>query len=73
MRFDIDNQILEDLNVFPERKKAKSVFDIFKNTITSGGQRSLISIMKNPTNEINVLSKRINAIEFIQHDKYKNK
>ena len=69
MSFDIDNQTLDDLNIFPDKKNDNSIFDIFKNTKTTGGQNSLLEMMKHPTNDFDILSSRIETIKYIQDNK----
>ena len=69
MSFEIDNQTLDDLNIFPDKKNDNSIFDIFKNTKTIGGQNSLLGMMKQPTNDFDLLSSRIETIRYIQDNK----
>jgi len=68
MQFEIDNQTLNDLNIFPKRKNEASVFDFFKQTDTAGGQSELIKMMKEPTGNVSQLNERIEALKFIQHN-----
>jgi len=66
--FEIDNQTINDLNIFPKIKGEHSIFKIFNNTKTSGGQTALIKMMKNPSDDFELLTSRIEAIEFIQNN-----
>ncbi|MDF1546193.1 MAG: hypothetical protein P1P88_00130 [Bacteroidales bacterium] len=66
MSFEIDNQTLRDLNIFPNKKKEQSIFDLFKQTKTVGGQNTLIRLMKNPLNNFEQLSERVEAIRYFQ-------
>ena len=66
--FEIDNQTINDLNIFPKIKGEDSIFKFFSNTKTSGGQTALIKMMKNPSDDFDLLTSRIEAIEFIQNN-----
>jgi len=68
MSFEIDNQTLDDLNIFPKTKIDSSIFKFFNKTKTSGGQSALIEMMKNPSDDFELLSARIEAIHFIQNN-----
>ena len=69
MSFEIDNQTLDDLNIFSDKKNDNSIFDIFKNTKTTGGQNSLIKMMRQPSNDLDILATRIEAIQYLQNNK----
>jgi len=67
MSFNIDSQTLNDLNIFPDRKNEKSIFDLFKQTKTVGGQNALINLMKNPLDNFEQLTQRVEAIRYLQN------
>jgi DNA mismatch repair protein MutS len=68
MSFEIDNQTLNDLDIFPKTKKANSIFKLFDKTKTTGGQNALINMMKEPSDDIEFLSERVKAIHFLQNN-----
>ncbi|WP_285057050.1 MutS-related protein [Pedobacter ginsengisoli] len=60
--FIIDQQTLRDLNVFSET--SGSVFNIFKRTRTIGGREKLREMMSNPSTDIDLLTRRSEAIRY---------
>ncbi|ADQ79156.1 DNA mismatch repair protein MutS domain protein [Paludibacter propionicigenes WB4] len=67
MRFDTDRQTLSDLNIFPQERGIKSVFDYYNKTQTKGGKDLLLSIMREPLNDLTEINSRIYSIKFL-HD-----
>ena len=65
MKFEIDKHTIEDLNIFPKNKKDVSIFDLFKDTQTVGGQNAVLRMMKYPVSDYEILKERLDAIEFI--------
>lgn len=62
MNFEYDNQTFQDLEILKEYK-APSVFSIFNNTLTSGGQEYLKDLMKCPITDLEELENRIKLIQ----------
>lgn len=48
MKFKVDNQTFNDLEIFAARKDCKSVFDIFNSTCCLGGKNKLYNYLKAP-------------------------
>ncbi|HMI04218.1 MAG TPA: hypothetical protein VK541_17145 [Pedobacter sp.] len=65
--FIIDQQTLRDLNVFSET--SNSVFHIFKGTRTLGGREKLREMMSNPSTDIDLLTRRSEAIRYFSDRK----
>lgn len=66
MDFKMDEQSYRDLNIFGNSENAFSLFDLFKKTKTVGGRALIEYWMRNPTNVIDDLQKRTQAIAFLQ-------
>ena len=64
MNFDTDRQTLDDLGIFPNANNHKSVFALFNNTKTLGGEIKLLEIFKMPSADINTISSRIEIISY---------
>ncbi len=65
MDFKMDEQSYRDLNVFRSGEDVFSLFDIFKHTKTVGGRALIEQWMRNPSNQIDDLQKRSEAIAFL--------
>ncbi|NOU17581.1 MAG: hypothetical protein HOO91_08485 [Bacteroidales bacterium] len=61
MRFDIDRQTINDLELF-EKKGEKSVFSLFNYTKSIGGRECLKRMFSNPFTEIDLIEQRIEII-----------
>lgn len=69
MIFDIDKQTIRDLEIFADKKNAKSIYGIYKRTETNGGQESLHEMMNGPISDLEFLQARKDSISFfINHD-----
>jgi len=69
MTFDIDKQTIRDLEIFPEKKNAKSIYNFYKRTETKGGQESLHEMINVPVSDLEFLQPRKDSISFfINHD-----
>ena len=62
--FSIDDQTFRDLNIFTEQQGSTSIFNLFKSTNTIGGRDRLREIMLKPSNDIEEISGRKNAIKY---------
>ena len=79
MDFKMDEQSYRDLNIFGNTENVFSVFDLFKKAKTLGGRALLERWMRDPSNVIDDLQKRTEAIAFfsksnielnIDHDQF---
>lgn len=69
MIFDIDKQTIRDLELFSDKKNAKSVYNFYKRTETNGGQESLYEMLNGPVSDLGFLQARKDSISFfINHD-----
>lgn len=66
MNFKMDEQSFNDLNIFSTHKTTFSVFDFFKKSKTLGGRIEIDKMMRNPTNDLAVLTSRMEAIRFFK-------
>jgi DNA mismatch repair ATPase MutS len=66
MRFDIDNQTTNDLELFEKTKGNKSVFSLFNYTKSVGGKKRLETMFANPFTEMNLIKQRIEIIKGFQ-------
>jgi len=64
MNFDADKQTLDDLAIFPNANSHKSVFALFNNTKTLGGNDKLTEIFKKPLTDVSAIKKRIETINY---------
>jgi len=67
MKFFIDNQTLNDLELFPIRGRANSIFDCYNCTETKGGSEILHKYFRLPVADINFLEQRKQQITFFIH------
>jgi DNA mismatch repair protein MutS len=69
MIFDIDKQTTRDLEIFADKKSAKSIYSFFKRTETNGGQETLYEMINGPISDLEFLQDRKDSISlFINHD-----
>jgi len=68
MAFEIDAQTYEDLNIFPNHKSNFSIYDLFKNCKTIYGRQKVQEMMRQPTNDLKVLSNRRDAIDHLRRE-----
>jgi DNA mismatch repair ATPase MutS len=66
MRFEIDKQTLNDLDLFEKSKDQKSVISFFNFTQSIGGKDLLKSLFSNPLTDIELIEKRIESIKYFQ-------
>jgi DNA mismatch repair protein MutS len=66
MRFEIDKQTLNDLDLFEKSKDQKSVISFFNFTQSIGGKDLLRSLFSNPLTDIELIEKRIESIKYFQ-------
>ena len=66
MRFDIDKQTINDLELFEKIKGEKSVISLFNFTKSFGGKKRLESIFYNPLSDIDSVERRIDIVRCFQ-------
>ncbi len=64
MGFEIDKQSIRDLELFNINRNEKSVFDFFNYTESNGGNDLLRKFFTSPSNDLNQLNERVEAIKF---------
>ena len=69
MRFDIDKQTTNDLELFEKNKGDKSVFSLFNYTKSIGGKKRLEVMFANPFTEMDLIKQRIEIIKDFQDNK----
>ncbi|MXV52888.1 hypothetical protein GS399_18090 [Pedobacter sp. HMF7647] len=62
MRFDIDRNSLNDLEIFNTQYNSKCIFDFLNNTQTDGGKKLLLEIMTSPSCDTALLNQRTSII-----------
>lgn len=63
MGFEIDKQTLSDLEIFTSESD-NTIYSFFNSCATIGGRKKLESMMKNPSNDLLLLTERKKIIEF---------
>lgn len=66
MKFEIDKQTINDLELFERVKGDRSVLSFFNHTKSIGGTEKLKRIFSSPLVDINLLEKRINTIKYFE-------
>ncbi|MFT3992826.1 MAG: hypothetical protein QM660_00860 [Dysgonomonas sp.] len=66
MKFEVDYQTLNDLEIFNIVKKENSVFRLFNFTQCLGGREKLYEFLSTPSSDINVINERKDSIAFFQ-------
>lgn len=68
MAFEIDQQTLQDLELFREDKGMRSIFSLFNKTSTPGGKDKLNEMLASPSADITFLYQRSELLKFfIEH------
>ncbi|NCD71257.1 MutS-related protein [Mucilaginibacter agri] len=67
MRFEIDNQTLNDLAIFNNGSNQKSVFNIFDKAVTIGGREKFRSIFNNPLTDAFEIQNRVDTFRYFQN------
>ncbi|WP_214225162.1 hypothetical protein [Pedobacter sp. B4-66] len=68
--FDIDNQTLNDLEIFESASNEKSIFSFFDFTSTIGGKEKLRSLFNHPQADIQIIEERKSLIGYLlKYDK----
>lgn len=65
MKFELDTQTVNDLEIFGNRISGNSVFNYYNQTKTTGGKDYLLNLMENPLTDIQELQERTALIKFI--------
>jgi len=65
MTFGTDSQTFFDLNIFPQSRSEKSVFDWYNYTQTNGGKDLFLGIMKDPLSDLTAIKSRIDCVQFL--------
>ena len=68
MKFEIDNQTLNDLAIFQSGGNDGSIFGLFNKTVTYGGAEKLREIFSAPFSDGHQISQRLNAIKYLQEN-----
>lgn len=66
MNFDIDKQTLNDLAIFQNNASRQSVYNLFSNTSTIGGNEALQNIFSNPLTDPVDIKERLEVFLFIE-------
>lgn len=66
MKFEIDKQTINDLELFEKNKEQKSIISLFYFTKSFGGKERLKNMFCNPFTDINSIEKRVSDIRFFQ-------
>lgn len=66
MKFEVDNQTLNDLEIFERYKEEKSVHSLFDNTQSLGGWKKIYHYLSTPTTDLLEITDRKDAISFLQ-------
>jgi DNA mismatch repair protein MutS len=64
MIFDTDKQTIRDLEIFADKKNAKSIYSFYNRTETNGGQEALHEMMNVPVSDLEFLQARKDSISF---------
>lgn len=65
MKFELDRQTINDLEIFGDKKSGNSIFNFYNQTKTTGGKKYLLALMENPFGDIQELKQRTELIKFI--------
>lgn len=63
--FDIDNQTLNDLEIFESAASEKCIFSFFDFSSTIGGKEKLRSLFNHPQTDIQIIEERKNLIQYL--------
>ena len=66
MRFSIDKQTINDLELFHKNGKDKTIFALFNYTKTTGGKKQLEIFFTNPLTDIGLIEQRILILKYFQ-------
>lgn len=66
MKFEIDKQTLNDLEIFDSVKNGKSIFTLFDHTQCLGGKKKLYALLSSPSTDIDEITTRKETISFFQ-------
>jgi len=66
MKFSIDKQTINDLELFHKNGNDKSVFALFNYTDTTGGKKQLEMFFANPLTDIELIDQRIQVLKYFQ-------
>jgi len=64
MHFDIDKQTIKDLNLFEDRTNNKSIFSVYNNAVTKGGQDLMNKLFRTPVSDLDSLQGRKAEINY---------
>jgi DNA mismatch repair protein MutS len=67
MRFLIDKQTINDLELFHKNGNGKTVFALFNYTNTTGGKKQLERFFTNPLTDIELIEQRVLVIRYFQN------
>ena len=63
MKFEIDKQTINDLDLYDKRSEEKSVFSFFNHTKSLGGKRRLENMFSKPLTDIKLIEERVQNIK----------
>jgi DNA mismatch repair protein MutS len=66
MRFSIDKQTINDLELFEKARGEKSVFSLFNFTQSYGGRKQLEIWFSNPLTDVELINQRMEIISYFQ-------
>lgn len=65
MKFELDRQTINDLELFRGKDSGNCVFNLFNHTKTKGGENYLLRLMENPLTDMERLAERTEVFKFI--------
>lgn len=65
MKFELDKQTINDLEIFGDGRSNASIFGFYNKTKTNGGKECLLTLMGNPLTDLQQLQKRSELIHYI--------
>lgn len=65
MEFKIDEQTLNDLELFNQALDGKSIFSCFNTACSDGGKACIRKMLENPLTDVNKIRKRAEAIRYL--------
>lgn len=69
MKFETDQQTLRDLNVLGKFKNG-SIFNMFGNTVTRGGEQIMEKMFVNPLTDVDAINKRSSIFKFFTDNNF---
>ena len=70
MKFNMDHQSYQDLNIFTSSTEGDAIFNMFKLTKTIGGREMLTEMMSNPSSDMVFLQNRVDTIRWFEQTQF---